>query len=1055
MIVCTYKLWLLPRLLSFAATLLALLLFFTAAALAQPIRFVGNQDYPPIEFSEEGKPRGLYVDIVNALSLASGREMTVTLLEWEKAQQMVQHADADATGLLAITEERKTIYDFTDTVMDLDYSLFVRADQTLISSLEDVQGKSVGVIAGGFPLQLLKESGLGIHLVVVADHEDGLRQLEKGTIQAFAGDKWVMSYHLQQEEIGNIRAIVPPFATRPAAFAVRKGNLPLVRELNRALARIKRQGILKELQDKWSSQQIVIMTREGLTRSIALACSATLLVLSLGLFFWIYTLKRQIAERKQAEHSLKESESRFRNVFDNAPVAIGIGETDSGRMVEVNDAWLKLLGYDLPEVIGRTTTELGLYVDSLEREDIIRIIGERGKVQNRSTQLRCKSGEILDILYFAEVFTVNSKPYMQVMMVDITEHRRAEYLLNKGRVEIYNLFNNSAVAMFRSRLDGSEVMNANEKFFEIVGGAREDVVGKPVMVHYAEPDQRADMLRRLNSDGSVVDFEVKLLNKNGDIRHCLASLTLSSDAGILDGSIIDISKRKRAEESLSRSEALYREFVEGTSDLVTQVDPQGRFLYVNQNARKYFGCPAAECVGLSAFDFVHPEDRIRTATAFGNWVGSCARSVTFENRQVGRTGEVHDMLWTINLTYDDQSLKQINSIARDITEQRKLQNEQIKNQKLESLGVLAGGIAHDFNNILTGIVGSISLARMLLEHSHQASGLLVQAEDACQRAADLAQQLLTFARGSQPIKKLVTARRIIEASASLVLRGSRAQSVITVADDLKALEVDEGQLSQAFNNIIINAAQAMPEGGVITISAENAVLGEVNDQSLPSGTYVKFSFTDTGCGISVENQKNIFDPYFTTKASGNGLGLASVHSIISKHAGHIDVSSREGVGTTFVVLLPASDRQAEETKIELSVLPGRKHTHGPILVMDDEEVIRKLAAEMLLTLGYEVQTCSSGEQAITIYHAAMTAEVPFAAVIMDLTVPGGMGGKEAARRILELDPTAYLIVSSGYSNDPVMAGYTKFGFSATLAKPYNIIGLEKILTMMFEATPSI
>jgi PAS domain S-box-containing protein len=1051
MIFCTYKPWLLPRLLTFAATLIALLLFYTTAAFAKPIRFVGNQDYPPIEFSEEGKAKGLYVDIINALSLASGREMTVTLLEWEKAQQMVRHADADAAGLLAITEERKTIYDFTDTVMDLEYSLFVRADQTLISSSEDLQGKSVGVIAGGFPLQLLKESGLGIHLVIVTDHEDGLRQLEKGTIQAFAGDKWVISYHLQQEQIGNIRAIAPPFATKSAAFAVKKGNLPLVQELNRALAQIKRQGILKKLQDKWSSQQMVIMTREGLTRSIALACSATLLVLSLGLFFWIYTLKRQIAERKQAEYSLKESESRFRNVFDNAPVAIGIGETDSGKMVEVNDAWLKLLGYDLHEVIGKTTTELGLYVDSLEREDIIRTIGERGKVQNRSTQLRCKSGEILDILYFAEVFSVNSKPYMQVMMADITEHRRAEYLLNKGRVEIYNLFNNSAVAMFRSRLDGSEVMNANEKFFEIVGGTREDVVGKPVMVHYAEPEQRAEMLRRLNADGSVVDFEVKLLNKNGGTRHCLASLTLSTDAGILDGSIIDISARKRAEESLSRSEALYREFVEGTSDLVTQVDSQGRFLYVNQNARKYFGCPAAECVGLSAFDFVHPEDRARTATAFRNWVGDCARCVTFENRQVGRTGEVHDMLWTINLTYDDSSLKQVNSIARDITEQRKLQNEQIKNQKLESLGVLAGGIAHDFNNILTGIVGSISLARMLLEHSHQASGLLAQAEDACQRAADLAQQLLTFARGSQPIKKLVSARRIVEASASLVLRGSRAQSVITVADDLKALEADEGQLSQAFNNIIINAAQAMPEGGVITISAENAVLGEINDQSLPSGTYVKISCADTGCGIPVENQKDIFDPYFTTKASGNGLGLASVHSIISKHAGHIGVSSREGAGTTFVVLLPASEQQAEETKVELSALPGRKQTHGPILVMDDEEVIRKLAAEMLLTLGYEVQTCSSGEQAITIYRAAMTAEVPFAAVIMDLTVPGGMGGKEAARRILELDPTAYLIVSSGYSNDPVMAGYAKFGFSATLAKPYNIIGLEKMLNTMFQA----
>jgi two-component system, cell cycle sensor histidine kinase and response regulator CckA len=1030
------------------ALVLLLLASLASPSLAQPVRFVGNQDYPPIAFSENGDAKGLSVDIINALSKSSGREVTIRLLEWDKAQLLVQHADADALGLLAITEERKAIFDFTDPVMNLEYSLFVRGDQSSIAGLEDLDGKNVGVIASGLPLQFLKQTRPGIRLVIVADYEDGLHQLAKGSIQAFAGDKWVALYHLQQGGFGNIRNLPAPFATRAAAFAVRKGNSQLLQELNRGLAHLKSQGVLSDIIEKWSGKQIVMMTREKLTRAIAVACSAVLLVLTLFLLFWIQTLRRQIAERRQADSSLRKSESRFRNMFDNAPVAVGIGEAGSGRLIEVNEAWRTLLGYELHEVIGRTTAELELYEDTKEREDIIRAIGEHGRVVNRSIRLRHKKGQILDILYFGEIFTLDSQQYLQVMLADITEHMHAEELLNKGRIEMYNLFNNSEVAMFRSRLDGSEIVNANQKFLDIVAMTRAEVVGRPALPYWAAQGQRAEILHRLRTEGRVVDYEIELLDKRGNIRNCLTSLTLTADDEMLDGSVIDITERKRAEESLLRSEARYRDFVEGTSDLVTQVDPLGIFLFVNSNAERYFGCPAAECVGLTAFDFVHPDDREKTLAAFQAWVGSGARSATFENRQVSRTGEIHDMLWTINLSYDGEGLKQINSIARDVTEQRKLQNEMIKSQKLESLGVLAGGIAHDFNNILTGIVGSISLARLSLETSHRATGLLGQAEDACQRAGDLARQLLTFAKGNSPIKKLVSAGDILESSASLVLRGSNTQSVFHIAADLKDLEVDEGQMSQAFNNLIINAAQAMPEGGVVTISAQNALPEEQAERHLPPGAYVKLSFTDTGCGISEENQQRIFDPYFTTKSSGSGLGLASVHSIISKHRGHIGVSSREGAGTTFVVLLPASSRKVPARDLQLPTLSERKHEHGPVLVMDDEEVIRVLAAEMLRRLGYEVQTCSSGEQAVTIYHAALTADMPFAAVIMDLTIPGGMGGKEAARRILELDRSAFLIVSSGYSNDPIMAEYAKYGFSAMLAKPYNVIELEEVLSTL-------
>ncbi|MBU5639084.1 PAS domain S-box protein [Geomonas sp. Red69] len=636
-------------------------------------------------------------------------------------------------------------------------------------------------------------------------------------------------------------------------------------------------------------------------------------------------------------------------------------------------------------------------------------------------------------------------------MDDITEHRCTDPSFNQRHIAGCHFFDNSPFALFRSKLDGSEIINANDKFFELLGLDREEVLGKPFLSHYADPAQRSSILCTANEEGHIVDAEVQFIHKNGEVRDCLASVTVFRDEGVLEGILLDVTEKKRTEAALLKTVALYRDFVEGTSDLVTQVDATGRFLFVNRNAEKYFGWSPAECVGKFAFDFVHPDDRQKTSSAFQEWVRSGTESVTFENRQLSRTGEVYDMLWTVNLSYEDNKLKQINSIARDVTIQRRLLNEQVKNQKLESLGVLAGGIAHDFNNIMTGIMGSIALARMSLDSHERLSALLAQAEGACLRATNLSNQLLTFAKGNRPVKKLVTAKALVESAIALALKGAKTRGVINCDDGVWDLEADEGLMVQVLCNIIINASQAMLGGGVISIALDNVVLEKNNEQSLPPGPYVRFSFADSGCGISKDSLRRVFDPYYTTKATGSGLGLASAYSIVCKHDGHIGVDSEEGVGTTCTVLLPASSCKGHTGQGLVPRTTPAKRLDGPILVVDDEEIIRNLATETLRKLGYEVQACSSGEQAIALYHAAMTAETSFAIVVMDLTIPGGMGGGEAARRILELDPAAVLVVSSGYSNDPILADYARFGFSAVLPKPYSPADLEEVLA---ELTPA-
>ena len=374
-------------------------------------------------------------------------------------------------------------------------------------------------------------------------------------------------------------------------------------------------------------------------------------------------------------------------------------------------------------------------------------------------------------------------------------------------------------------------------------------------------------------------------------------------------------------------------------------------------------------------------------------------------------------------------------VFRDITEKRRAERELLKADKLESLGVLSGGIAHDFNNILTSILGNISIAKMFARPGDKIFERLEEAENDCMRARVLTQKILTFSRGGAPIMKTAFISELLRDSASFALSGSNVRCEFSIPDDLWRIEVDEGQIAQAISNLIINASQAMPGGGVINLLAENIVVDERQGIPLNNGGYVKISVTDHGIGIPKEHFQQIFDPYYTTKRGGSGLGLAIAYSIVKRHNGYIDVKSIPGKETTFSIYLPASPKEALAEKESGEKIRGGK---GKILVMDDEKMIRDVVGDMLGILGYEAEFAKDGAEAVELYKKAEQSVRPFDAVIMDLTVPGGMGGKEAVRKLAEIDPEVKAIVSSGYSDDPVMADFRKYGFSNVVAKPYNI-----------------
>ena len=439
-------------------------------------------------------------------------------------------------------------------------------------------------------------------------------------------------------------------------------------------------------------------------------------------------------------------------------------------------------------------------------------------------------------------------------------------------------------------------------------------------------------------------------------------------------------------------------------------------------------------------------DRLETIISKGHMV--------FETVHVTKNGEEFPVEVSV-CTMDQAGIKYVLAVVRDTTERQiaqlekaKLESHLQRAQKLESLGILAGGIAHDFNNILTGIMGNISFAQVFIDITHKSFKPLAEAEKAVVRAGELAHQLLTFARGGKPIKKRISLQHLVHETFSFVLRGSNIKATVDIPDSIHAIEADEGQMSQVFQNLTINAMQAMPGGGTLTVSARNKVLTDNNSLALPPGAYIQLLLTDKGCGISEDNLIKIFDPYYTTKSGGNGLGLASVHSIINRHGGHIGVSSIVAKGTTFTIFLPSLGELNSKVQNDIPTPATGDCRGSSILVMDDEEIIRDIASAILTYLGYKVTTCAGGEKAVELYKISMEAGIPFFAVIMDLTIPGGLGGKEAAEQILTLFPKAQLIVSSGYSNDSIMSSYKEYGFSGAITKPYNIHELKQVLSSL-------
>ena len=498
----------------------------------------------------------------------------------------------------------------------------------------------------------------------------------------------------------------------------------------------------------------------------------------------------------------------------------------------------------------------------------------------------------------------------------------------------------------------------------------------------------------------------------------------------------DITSWKRAEQALRESEARFRTAIESIPFELFTIGRDGRYIIQNSACNKLRG----DIVGKTPAQ-VAPDRETLALWEKNNRRAFSGETIREEVKVNHPDGErwLHNIICPI---LEKNEIQGIVGVNIDITEQKRIQEELLRTQRLDSLGLLAGGIAHDFNNLLSGVFGFIDLARQSLNPGSQARNYLENAMDAYSLARGLTNQLLTFSRGGAPVKRVVSIEPVLRNAARLALSGSNVSVRFDVGNDLHPIEADEGQISQVINNIIINARQAMATGGTVTVRAENRLLNRDEAPGLKAGEYVEIVITDQGPGIPEQFLGKIFDPFFTTKQRGSGLGLATSYSIVNRHNGHLAAGSDPGNGAVFTILLPAAI-QAEANAKTPEIFPRPEQAR--ILIMDDEPIVLQVGKQMLESLDCEVVTAADGTEAVRQYKRAKDMGRPFDAVILDLTVHVGMNGLQAAAELRRTDPALRAIASSGYTDSPLFADYQKHGFNGILAKPYCLQDIKDVI----------
>ncbi|MCK4644390.1 PAS domain S-box protein [bacterium] len=760
-----------------------------------------------------------------------------------------------------------------------------------------------------------------------------------------------------------------------------------------------------------------------------------------------------ITDRIKYEKEFQESRTLYEQLVETSPDAIILLHPE-GIIKMSNSKTAELFGYADPNAfVGKSIYD---YVYPEYKFPLEKCISST-MITNEPAEkeLIFKKGN--DVIFWGDVrASVIRDNHGNVQMItliirDTTERNITDENLRKSR-EKYK-------AILAAVPDLIFLIDNEGTFLDYKAEIGQDLIQKPDYfihrnVYEVVPKYIADLtlthIKKAVKTNKMQKYEYMLINAKGQ-REDFESRVVPAGRGECLAIVRNITERKRAERELISEKERLDITLSSIGDGVISTDTKGNITLINKVAEKVLKVRKTDVMGhpiTKYFKLLRSRDKKPLSPP-------PFKAVLVDKKTIDYTENILLVLpdsQHIEIGFSLSPVKAtdgtlIGSVLafRDITDILQMQDEMVKSQRLESLGVLAGGIAHDFKNILTVISGNIQLAEMFYDKKEQTLEILREAYDASDKAVELTQQFLTFSKGGAPVKKAASLFELLEESITFTSRGSSITPKIKAADGLWNAEVDSGQISQVVNNLVLNAIQAMGDNGKLTVSASNVKLKKGEHHTLPAGNYIKIDFEDNGPGIPEETLAKIWDPYFTTKDAGNGLGLSSCYSIISKHEGHISVTSKVGKGTTFTILLPTlgksgklkSMRSAEELK----------RGSGRILLMDDKEGIRDLTKRMLAGLGYFVTAVSDGDKLLKEYNKSVKQKKPFDLYIMDLIIAGGMGGKQTVKKLLAKDPKAKVIVVSAFSRDDSITNHKALGFAGSLKKPFK---LEEMAELVFQ-----
>ncbi|MCL5422552.1 MAG: PAS domain S-box protein, partial [Nitrospirae bacterium] len=1015
-------------------------------------------NYPPVSFRDKhtNAPSGFFVDIMDSVAERAGLQVNYVCKDgWAEMIHTIESGEADLGVLLKSSQREKKL--LFSTPIDTTYFSFFARSQSRVDAEKAPEGYAVGVVRGSMSCEQLKRRP-DVNLRTYGSYQEGVFGLLAGEIGLFAGEESMILKCVRETRLEDrIKKVGKPFLERERGLAVKKDNVQLLRLLNKALCGFTGSPEYQRIYLTWYGAPAPHWTN----RRIFAASGLFLFIVVCGMALWRYVsiarinreLVRNITERRHAEESLL----LFSNLLNRSNDAIFVNDPATGRFLIVNDKACSNLGYSSTELLAMRTIDIeSSFPDQSAWDTHVHELKSRGYMILEGLHKR-NDGTAFPVEANVTYMTLGEKDYMVAVVRDITERKLTEQALRTSEERLSKAQEMAHVGNWEWNIVTNELYWSKE-VYRIYGLDPGHFVPTFDTVRKAmHPDDLEPFLKAVDAaiyDRKPFEMDYRLIRPDGTIRtvHTIGDVSYdrAGNALIKSGTVQDITEMKRAAEKLKTSEEFVGNILDTIDEGFIVIDRNYHILTANRAYCKQADARCDGIIGKHCYEVSH-----RAQQPCYEAGEECAVRKVFETGVPSAAYHQHidaegNILYVETRAFPlkdaSGSVTSVIESISNMTEKHLLQEERLKTQKLEAIGMLAGGIAHDFNNLLQGVFGYISLAKLTANDREKSIAALEQAEKALHMTVKLTNQLLTFSKGGKPMKKRIDLRAVIENATKFAMSGSRAEYRLDIAARLRAVEADEGQIGQVIQNIVLNADQAMPTSGTVSITARNVDAPEAGVPiQLKPGVYAEVSISDSGLGIPEQYLPMIFDPYFTTKEKGSGLGLATSYSIIRNHGGLIDVKSETGKGSTFLVYLPAVVSGQEAMSLRQPAGSRPPVRTGKVLLMDDERVILDVAGQLIRALGHEVEFAVHGADAIEKYESAEQTGKPFTVLILDLTIRGGMGGIETLKKIREKHPGAKAIVSSGYSENAALSDYARHGFIGVLKKPYTVGGLQAAL----------